>query len=141
MRYNIKFITVITVAFILHFSCIAQENSNAPTYYMQYQFSGNVLNSTDSVYNIIYHISVNEIINVKKVHVQIGTTEGGHQILSQVINATGVSQTFPDGLSYNKTGNKIELGLGNRCPNQQFISVKLEDNQGNIIEPEFLLNN
>ena len=142
MKYKIKLLTVITVAFLFHFSSAqAQTNNNTPTYYMQYQYSGSVMNTVDSIYSITYHITINDNINVKKVHVNIGTTEGGNEILSQLINATGVSQSFPNGLSYNKAGNKIILGLGNRCPNQQFISVKLEDNQGVIIEPVFLLNN
>lgn len=77
-------------------------------------------------------IEVSDTTNISKIHVKLGSTEGGNDFFSQIFNFD-VTDSLPSGTTYFREGKVIYLGIGNYTGlNHFFGEAKLENSAGTM---------
>ena len=86
----------------------------------------------DSSLNISVNIILQDTIALNIIHVKLGTTSGGSELMTQTFNYDG--SAVGTGLTFSKSLNTVSLGLGTHLNTNNalyFVEVKLEDTSGN----------
>ena len=85
----------------------------------------------DSILNVSLSIILQDTADLNIIHVKLGTTSGGSELMTQTFNYDG--SAIGSGLTFSKELNNVTLGLGTQ-PNINnalyFVEVKLEDING-----------
>lgn len=94
-------------------------------------FSDTLIAADQSV-NGTMVIEITNAANISKIHVKMGSTDGGNDLFARVFDFD-VSNNLSSGTSYRREGNVIYLGIGSFTGlNHFFAEAKLEDAQGTI---------
>lgn len=96
-------------------------------------FSDSVISSSQPLEGKMV-IEVSDTTTISKIHVKMGTTDGGNDLFSQtyIFDVTD-SLSLPSGTSYLREGKVIYLGIGSYTGlNHFFAEAKLEDSLGTI---------
>jgi len=85
--------------------------------------------TTPGTVNGNYFIQVPDTGNVTQIEIVLGTSLGGNEYLSHVINFDGTG--LPSGFSFSRTANMVTIGIGDLTENAAYYGqVRLKDNSG-----------
>lgn len=77
-------------------------------------------------------VKLQDTLNVSKIHVKLGTTQGGNNLFSKDF-LFDVSGNLSDGTSYVRNGLNVLLGIGQFVGlNSYYAEVRLEDTSQNL---------
>jgi hypothetical protein len=80
-------------------------------------------------------VNLRDTLNISKIHVKLGTTNGGSQLLNRVF-VYDLRGNFNDGTSYMRNKKTLYLGLGNFVGLTNYYGeVTLEDIDGDLTTP------
>ena len=125
MKFKKHFITAVL------FGClISLANAQAPTFtFSVSQAAQPTLNILDTIYTKTYHFDLNDTTTISKFHIKMGTTSGGSEVFSHVIDFDQTTN-LPVGFNYSRDGMDVSLTVGAYHLGFFYYEAKLEDTSG-----------
>jgi len=125
-----------TALFILFLSGINSVKAQSPldnfTYQIVYRTTSIDTAVFDSLCTRLCKITLTDTSVISKIHVKIGTAENAGDILNQTF-LFDVNSGLPNGISYQRNGYAIILGLLNTYKaDVYYYELKMEDQNGNL---------
>jgi len=94
----------------------------------------NPLDTLDPKQDVIYTLVLNDTVNVKKIHLQTGTADGGNDIFTLSVKFD--DKNLPQGISYKRTGSVAVITLASQpIYADYYYEAKIENISGNFSTP------
>ncbi|MDQ3191757.1 MAG: hypothetical protein M3Q58_09195 [Bacteroidota bacterium] len=126
-------ILAFVIALFLSPALSAQGN---PGFSFEIQMIPNTLqeNSLDTIYNIECSLILQDTINISKIHIKVGTSNGASDMLDYAF-LYDINAGYPGNQSYYRNLNEVILGLGQFPSGLYFYETKLQYTSGTFSQP------
>ncbi|MBL4624614.1 MAG: hypothetical protein JKY42_05690 [Flavobacteriales bacterium] len=137
-----KLITTTLLIFGIILSISAQQIESFQVFMKPVDAGGNAIQTRDkqainngtASFQVNYSVKLSTTVGVSKLHIKLGSTVGGGQRATHVINMDG--SNLPLGVALNIQGNMVYISLGTyNGLHQYYAEVKTEDANGNMGAP------
>jgi len=116
-------------------SAQTQDGIDSMNVMTKFHVNPNPADTLDPTYDIIYTVILNDTVNIKKIHLNAGVSQGDKDVFNLPVKLDG-SGNLPTDVVYERKGNVAVIILSSRhLLTNYYYQAKTEDDKGNFSNP------